>query len=153
MTEAERAFASSSLAVFGGDFARPVPERISRDVPGAFAWAQGIAVVVKKKTGNEVEVLARTGGTQDIAWLQRFPDLAAYEKAQETIWSDPDYQKRSERPRRRASSTCRASRPESGARSEPECPSPSDPPTAAQPLATLLHRRRLRCSRRLTFEF
>ena len=68
-----------------------VRARVAKDIPGALAWAQEIATFVQKKTGNEVEVLARTGATQDIVWLQRFQDLAAYEKAQEAIQSDPDY--------------------------------------------------------------
>ncbi len=58
-----------------------VRARVTKDIPGALGWAQDIAAFVQKKTGNEVEVLARTGATQDIVWLQRFQDLAAYEKA------------------------------------------------------------------------
>ena len=68
-----------------------VRARVTKDIPGALGWAQDIAAFVQKKTGNEVEVLARTGATQDIVWLQRFQALAAYEKAQEAIQSDPDY--------------------------------------------------------------
>ena len=68
--------------------------RIVKDGPGALAWANEIAEFVKKKTGNEVEVLARIGATNDIVWLQRFQDLGAYEKAQEQIESDPEYQTR-----------------------------------------------------------
>jgi hypothetical protein len=68
-----------------------VRARIAKDIPGALGWAQEIASFIQNKTGNEIEVLARTGGTQDIVWLQRFQDLAAYEKAQESIQSDPDY--------------------------------------------------------------
>ncbi len=66
--------------------------RIVKDTPGALAWANEIAEFVKKKTGNEIEVLVRVGATQDIVWLQRFPDLSAYEKSFESIQSDPDYQ-------------------------------------------------------------
>lgn len=71
-----------------------VRARVAKDVPGALGWAQEIAKFVQKKTGNEVEVLARTGATQDIVWLQRFQDLASYEKGQESIQSDPEYWKR-----------------------------------------------------------
>ncbi len=66
--------------------------RIAKDTPGALAWANEIAEFVKKKTGNEIEVLVRVGATQDIVWLQRFPDLSAYEKSLESIQSDPEYQ-------------------------------------------------------------
>ena len=69
-----------------------VRARIVKDGPGALGWAQGIAAFVNKKTGNQVEVLARIGATQDIVWLQRFPDLSAYEKSQEAVQSDPAYQ-------------------------------------------------------------
>ena len=65
--------------------------RIANDTPGALAWANEVAEYVKKKTGNEIEVLVRVGATQDIVWLQRFPDLSAYEKSLETVQSDPDY--------------------------------------------------------------
>lgn len=68
--------------------------RIATDSVGALAWSQSIAQFVQKKTGNEVEVLSRVGATADIVWLQRFPDLAAYEKSQEAVQSDPDYQAR-----------------------------------------------------------
>jgi hypothetical protein len=68
--------------------------RITRNVPGALEWSHSIAEFVKGKTGNEVEVLSRIGSTQDVVWLQRFPDLSAYEKSQEAIQSDPDYQAR-----------------------------------------------------------
>ncbi len=68
--------------------------RIVKDAPGALEWAHEIAAFVKNKTGNEVEVLVRMGATQDIVWLQRFQDLAAYEKAMEAVQSDPDYQAR-----------------------------------------------------------
>jgi hypothetical protein len=46
---------------------------------------------VKKKTGNEVEVLVRVGATQDVVWLQRFADLAAYGKAMDAMQLDPEY--------------------------------------------------------------
>ena len=65
--------------------------RIAADSAGAVEWSQSIASLVQKKTGNEVEVLVRMGATADIVWLQRFPDLAAYEKSQEALGSDPDY--------------------------------------------------------------
>jgi hypothetical protein len=68
--------------------------RIVKDSPGALAWANEVAEFVKKKTGNEIEVLMRIGATQDIVWLQRFPDLSAYEKSFESIQSDPDYHAR-----------------------------------------------------------
>lgn len=71
-----------------------VRARVAKDVPGALGWAQEIAKFVQKKTGNEVEVLARTGATQDIVWLQRFQDLASYEKFAEAVQSDPEYWKR-----------------------------------------------------------
>lgn len=69
-----------------------VRARIVKDTPGALEWAHGIAALVKRKTGNEVEVLVRIGATQDVVWLQRFQDLAAYEKATEGIQADPEYQ-------------------------------------------------------------
>jgi hypothetical protein len=68
-----------------------VRARIANDPPAALQWANAIAAFIKKKTGNEVEVLARVGATQDIVWLQRFPDLATYEKTLLGIQSDPDY--------------------------------------------------------------
>ena len=71
-----------------------VRARVAKDPPGALEWAREIAKFVQKKTGNEVEVLARTGATQDIVWLQRFQDLASYEKGQEAIQADPEYWKR-----------------------------------------------------------
>ena len=43
--------------------------RIVKDAPGALEWAHEIGAFVKKKTGNDVEVLARMGATQDIVWL------------------------------------------------------------------------------------
>ena len=69
-----------------------VRARIAADSAGALEWSQSIAEFVKKKTGNEIEVLVRMGATADIVWLQRFPDLAAYEKSQEQVQSDPEYQ-------------------------------------------------------------
>ncbi len=69
-----------------------VRARIATNSAGALEWSQSIAEFVRKKTGNEVEVLARVGATADIVWLQRFQDLAAYEKAQEAVQSDPEYQ-------------------------------------------------------------
>ena len=66
--------------------------RIAKDAPAALAWAHEIAAFVKKKTGNDIEVLARVGGTQDIVWLQRFQDLSAYEKSTAAVQSDPEYQ-------------------------------------------------------------
>ncbi len=69
-----------------------VRARIATSSAGALEWSQSIAEFVKKKTGNEVEVLARVGATADIVWLQRFPDLSAYEKSQEAVESDPEYQ-------------------------------------------------------------
>ncbi len=71
-----------------------VRARIATDSAGALEWSQSMAEFVRKKTGNEIEVLARLGATADIVWLQRFPDLAAYEKSQEAVQSDPDYQAR-----------------------------------------------------------
>jgi hypothetical protein len=65
--------------------------RIAKDPRGAMEFAQEIAGFVREKTGNEIEVLARVGATQDIVWLQRFPDLAAYEKSVEVVQSDPEY--------------------------------------------------------------
>jgi hypothetical protein len=56
--------------------------RIAKDTPGALAWANEVAEFVKKKTGNEIEVLMRIGATQDIVWLQRFPDLRGGNLAQ-----------------------------------------------------------------------
>jgi hypothetical protein len=67
---------------------------IVKDTPGALEWAHAIAAYVKKKTGNEVEVLVRMGATQDVVWLQRFSDLAAYGKSLDAIQSDPGYQSR-----------------------------------------------------------
>ena len=72
-------------------FVSSVRARISKDPAGAVAWAQGIAKVVQKKTGVEVQTLARVGGTQDIVWLQQFPSLAAYEKSMEQVQSDTEY--------------------------------------------------------------
>lgn len=69
-----------------------VRARIVKDAPGALEWAHGIAAFVKRKTGNEVEVLVRMGATQDVVWLQRFPDLAAYGKSLESVQADPEYQ-------------------------------------------------------------
>jgi len=69
-----------------------VRARIVKDTPGALEWAHGIAAFVKSKTGNEVEVLVRVGATQDVVWLQRFPDLAAYGKGLEVMQADPGYQ-------------------------------------------------------------
>ena len=69
-----------------------VRARIAKDAPGALEWAHEIAAFVKQKTGNEIEVLARVGATQDVVWLQRFPDLSAYEKSLGEVQSDPEYQ-------------------------------------------------------------
>ena len=69
-----------------------VMARIVKDTPGALEWAHATAAFVKRKTGNEVEVLVRMGSTQDVVWLQRFPDLAAYGKGMETMQGDPEYQ-------------------------------------------------------------
>ena len=68
-----------------------VRARISKDPPGALAWAQGIAKFVQKKTGIEVQTLVRVGATQDIVWLSRYPGLAAYEKSLEQMQSDAEY--------------------------------------------------------------
>jgi hypothetical protein len=68
-----------------------VRARIVKDTPGALEWSHGIAAFVKRKTGGDVEVLVRIGATQDVVWLQRFPDLAAYGKAFETMQSDGEY--------------------------------------------------------------
>jgi hypothetical protein len=68
-----------------------VRARIVKDTPGAVEWSHGIAAFVKRKTGNQVEVLVRIGATQDVVWLQRFPDLAAYGKAFEAMQSDGEY--------------------------------------------------------------
>jgi hypothetical protein len=68
-----------------------VRARIVKDTPGALEWSHGIAAFVKRKTGGAVEVLVRIGATQDVVWLQRFPDLAAYGKAFETMQSDGEY--------------------------------------------------------------
>jgi hypothetical protein len=65
--------------------------RVAKDIPGALQWSQAIASFIQKKTGNEVEAFARAGATQDIVWLQRFPDLAAYQKTMESVQSDPEY--------------------------------------------------------------
>jgi hypothetical protein len=69
-----------------------VRARIVKDTPGALEWAHSIGAFVKKRTGNEVEVLERVGATQDVVWLQRFSDLASYGKSLEIIQSDPEYQ-------------------------------------------------------------
>jgi hypothetical protein len=71
-----------------------VRARIVKDTPGALEWANAIGAYVKKKTGNEVEVLVRIGATQDVVWLSRHSNLAAFEKWQETIQSDPEYHSR-----------------------------------------------------------
>ena len=71
-----------------------VRARIVKDTPGALEWAHSIAAFIKKKTGNDLEVLVRIGATQDVVWLSRFSDLAAYEKSTEAVQSDPDYQAR-----------------------------------------------------------
>jgi hypothetical protein len=71
-----------------------VRARIVKDAPGALEWAHEIAAFIKTKTGNDVEVLVRIGGTQDIVWLQRFQDLSVYEKSIVAVQSDPDYQAR-----------------------------------------------------------
>ena len=68
-----------------------VRARIVKDTPGAVEWSHGIAAFVKKKTGNQVDVLVRIGATQDVVWLQRFPDLAAYEKAFTAMQADAEY--------------------------------------------------------------
>ncbi len=69
-----------------------VRARIVKDTPAALEWSHGIAAFVKRKTGNAVDVLVRIGATQDVVWLQRFPDLAAYGKAFETMQADGEYQ-------------------------------------------------------------
>ena len=69
-----------------------VRARIASDTPGALTWAREIAAYIQEKTGNKIEVLARMGATQDIVWLQRFPDLGAYEKSLEAVQSDTGYQ-------------------------------------------------------------
>ena len=68
-----------------------VRARIRKDPAGALAWAQGIAKFVQKKTGIEVQALARVGATQDIVWLQQYPGLEAYEKSLEKVQSDAEY--------------------------------------------------------------
>lgn len=68
-----------------------VRARIVKDTPSALEWSHGIAAFIKRKTGNEVEVLVRIGATQDVVWLQRFPDLAAYGKAFDAMQSDGEY--------------------------------------------------------------
>jgi hypothetical protein len=71
-----------------------VRARIVKDNPGALEWAHAIAAYVKKKTGNEVEVLVRIGATQDVVWLSRHADLGAFEKWLEAMQSDPEYHSR-----------------------------------------------------------
>jgi hypothetical protein len=71
-----------------------VRARIVKDTPGALEWAHSTAAFIKKKTGNDLEVLVRIGATQDVVWLSRFSDLAAYEKSTEAVQSDPDYHAR-----------------------------------------------------------
>jgi hypothetical protein len=71
-----------------------VRARIAKDTQGALQWSQAIAKYVAQKTGGEVQVLARMGATQDIVWLQQFPDLAALQKAQEKVQSDAGYWER-----------------------------------------------------------
>jgi hypothetical protein len=68
-----------------------VRARIVKDTPGALEWAHGIAAWVKRTMGNDVEVLVRVGATQDVVWLQRFPDFASYGKALETMQANPEY--------------------------------------------------------------
>jgi hypothetical protein len=70
-----------------------VRARIANDTPGALTWAREIAAYIREKTGSKIEVLARMGATQDIVWLQRFPDLAAYDKSLTEVQADPGYQK------------------------------------------------------------
>ena len=69
-----------------------VRARIVKDTPGALEWAHSIAALVKKRTGNEVEVLVRVGATQDVVWMQRIPDHARYGESIEAIQSDLEYQ-------------------------------------------------------------
>ena len=68
-----------------------VRARIVKDTPSALEWANAIGAYVKKKTGNEVEVLVRIGATQDVVWLSRHSNLAAFEKWLEALQSDPEY--------------------------------------------------------------
>ena len=68
--------------------------RIVKDTQGALEFAHSIGALIKKKTGNDLEVLVRMGATQDVVWLQRFSDLAAYEKSMQAVQADPDYQAR-----------------------------------------------------------
>jgi len=68
-----------------------VRARISKDPAGALAWAQGIAKVVQKKTGTEVQTFVRVGATQDVVWLSKHASLAAYEKALDQMQSDAEY--------------------------------------------------------------
>jgi hypothetical protein len=71
-----------------------VRARIVKDTPGALEWAHSIAAFIKKKTGNDLEVLVRVGATQDVVWLSRFTDLAAYDKSTMAVQADPEYQSR-----------------------------------------------------------
>ena len=50
-----------------------------------------MAALVRQKAGNDVELLVRVGATQDVVWLQRHADLAAYEKAMTAVQSDGKY--------------------------------------------------------------
>ena len=68
-----------------------VRARVVNDTPAALEWAKDIASFVHKRTGIEVQALLRVGATQDVVWLQRFPDLATYEKSQEAVQGDPTY--------------------------------------------------------------
>lgn len=68
-----------------------VRARIVQDTPGALEWARKMATFVKQTTGNEIDVLVRVGATQDVVWLQRHADLAAYEKAMVAVQSDGKY--------------------------------------------------------------
>ncbi len=55
-----------------------VRARVTGAGPETVAWAKQVADLVSKKTGATAEVAARISGHQDLIWVTRYEDLAAY---------------------------------------------------------------------------
>ena len=68
-----------------------VRARVAKLGPEPAQWANQVAGLVSKLTGETTEVAARLGGAQDIIWVSRYKDFAAFEKAQSVV-QNAEYQ-------------------------------------------------------------
>jgi len=65
--------------------------KIAKNGPAVTTWARQITELVAKKTGVTSNALTRLGGPMDILFVSQYEDLAAFEKGQAALLTDPDY--------------------------------------------------------------